>query len=358
MIMEKQTITNQERLEVFRDSLLLWYDRNKRSFPWRDRQNAYYTWISEIMLQQTRAQAVIPYFEHFIEKLPDISALAKCSDDELLKLWEGLGYYNRARNLKKTAVLVEDKYQGELPRSFEELLKLPGIGRYTAGAVASIAYEEPVPAVDGNVMRVIARIIMSREDILKDAAKIRVEELLKKVMPHERPGDLNQAMMDLGAMICVPKKPACPACPVRQVCLAKKAGAWDEIPVRSSPKERKMEYRTVFIIQDGERTALRKRQNKGLLAGMYELPNEKGSFSEDEALAYVKKSGMIPLYIEKAPEAKHVFSHIEWHMKAYRIRTAALTEEVPEFLFVDFLNEEDRYAIPSAFDVYKKYLKG
>ena len=356
--MEKQAISDRERLEVFKEHLLSWYHKNKRSLPWRDAQNAYYTWISEIMLQQTRAQTVIPYFEHFIERLPDIRALSECNDDDLLKVWEGLGYYSRARNLKKTAVLVTEKYGGELPKSFEELLKLPGIGRYTAGAIASIAYEQPVPAVDGNVMRVIARIILSREDIGKTGVKRQFEELLNKVMPHEKPGDLNQAVMDLGAMICTPRKPDCDVCPVREVCLTEEAGAWDEIPSRSIPKKRKIENRTVFIIQDGDRTVIRKRQNKGLLAGMYELPNEEGIYSREDALAYVKERGLTPLFIEKAPESKHIFSHIEWHMRAYRIRVAAPPEHTRKLMFVNFMSEMDRYAVPSAFDTYKKYLSG
>ena len=354
--MEKN-LTEEERLAQFSESLLDWYREHKRSFPWRDKNNAYYTWISEIMLQQTRAQAVIPYFERFIKALPDIKALASCRDDDLLKLWEGLGYYSRAGNLKKTAVIVTEKYGGSLPDTFEELLRLPGIGRYTAGAISSIAYGQPFPAVDGNVMRVVSRVLLNREDILNSRIKQHFEELLKKVMPEERPGDLNQAMMDLGAMICLPaREPDCPDCPVRDVCLTRETGLWKEIPARSAKKERRIENRTVFIIQDGSRTAIRKRNKKGLFAGMYEFPNESGEFTREEALSYVEKNDLVPLYIEAGPESKHIFTHIEWHMKAYRIRVSADHADTGTLFFVDFSEQQDRYAVPSAFDTYKKYL--
>ena len=221
-----------EILQEIVEPLLAWYQKNKRELPWRDRENAYYTWVSEIMLQQTRVEAVKPYFTRFIEELPDVEALAGCPEKKLMKLWEGLGYYNRVRNMQEAAQTVVAHYEGKLPESYQELLKLKGIGSYTAGAVASIAYGIPVPAVDGNVLRVISRITESREDIMKQSVKKHMEEELKAVMPEKNPGDFNQALMELGAVICVPNGPAkCEICPVAEICLACQHQTVLELPV-------------------------------------------------------------------------------------------------------------------------------
>ena len=339
--------------------LISWYRQNKRILPWRDQKNAYYTWVSEIMLQQTRVEAVKPYFLRFIGELPDVKALAECPEEKLMKLWEGLGYYNRVRNMQTAAQNVVSEYSGILPASYEELLALKGIGSYTAGAIASIAYDIPVPAVDGNVLRVFSRITEDRQDIMKQSVRRQVEEKLLGIMPKEAPGDFNQALMELGAVVCVPNGPArCTECPVAAFCRAYHHGIVDELPVKAPKKKRTIENRTVLVIQDGERTAIHKRPQEGLLAGLYELPNVEGHLSMDEALQKVKEMNLEPLHIEVLPEAKHVFSHIEWRMTGYRIRVSSLEErKESSFIFTEKKQSEKQYAIPSAFRAYIKYMK-
>ena len=339
--------------------LISWYRQNKRILPWRDQKNAYYTWVSEIMLQQTRVEAVKPYFLRFIGELPDVKALAECPEEKLMKLWEGLGYYNRVRNMQSAAQVVVAEYGGVLPASYDELLALKGIGSYTAGAIASIAYDIPVPAVDGNVLRVFSRITEDRQDIMKQSVRSQVEEKLLGIMPKDAPGDFNQALMELGAVVCVPNGPArCMECPVAALCKAYHHGTVDELPVKAPKKKRTIENKTVLVIQDGECTAIRKRPQEGLLAGLYELPNVEGHLSMDEALQKVKEMNLEPLHIEVLPEAKHVFSHIEWRMIGYRIHVSSLEErkEAP-FIFTEKKQSEKQYAIPSAFRAYIKYMK-
>ena len=205
------------------EPLLAWYEKNRRKLPWRENVSAYRVWVSEIMLQQTRVEAVKPYFARFIDALPDVSDLADCEEEKLLKLWEGLGYYNRVRNMQKAAKTVMEEYGGQLPDDYEKLLSLKGIGSYTAGAIASIAYGIPVPAVDGNVLRIITRLTQDESDIMKQSVKKRVEQALLEVMPQKRAGVFNQALMELGATVCVPNgAPLCEACPWKEFCLAKK----------------------------------------------------------------------------------------------------------------------------------------
>ena len=339
--------------------LISWYRQNKRILPWRDQKNAYYTWVSEIMLQQTRVEAVKPYFLRFIGELPDVKALAECPEEKLMKLWEGLGYYNRVRNMQSAAQVVVAEYGGILPASYEELLALKGIGSYTAGAIASIAYDIPVPAVDGNVLRVFSRITEDRQDIMKQSVRSQVEEKLLGIMPKDAPGDFNQALMELGAVVCVPNGPArCMECPVAALCKAYHHGTVDELPVKAPKKKRTIENKTVLVIQDGECTAIRKRPQEGLLAGLYELPNVEGHLSMDEALQKVKEMNLEPLHIEVLPEAKHIFSHIEWRMTGYRIRVSSLEErKESSFIFTEKKQSEKQYAIPSAFRAYIKYMK-
>lgn len=339
--------------------LLAWYRENKRELPWRDKKNAYYTWVSEIMLQQTRVEAVKPYFHRFIAELPDVEALAKCPQEKLLKLWEGLGYYNRVRNMQLAAITVMEEFGGKLPESYEALLSLKGIGSYTAGAIASIAYEIPVPAVDGNVLRVISRITESREDIMKQSVRKKMEYDLREVMPKDTPGDFNQALMELGAVVCVPNGPAkCENCPVAGICKARANGTVGELPVKAAPKTRTIEERTILVIQDGERTAIRKRPSKGLLAGLYELPNVPGHLNADEAVKLVENMQLEPLYIETLEPAKHIFSHIEWRMIGYCIRVSSLEMSGgKDLIFVEKKEKEKDYAIPAAFGAYVKYMK-
>lgn len=352
------------RLNEIVHPLLAWYEKEHRILPWRMSKNPYYIWISEIMLQQTRVEAVKPYFERFITAFPTIEAVANAPEDQLLKMWEGLGYYNRVRNIQKAAKMVMEKYNGKLPADYEELKKLPGIGNYTAGAVSSIAYNISAPAVDGNVMRVISRIEERAEDIMKQSARTAVENALAEIMPEDKAGDFNQALMELGATVCVPNgAPNCEKCPVVSLCGAFAHGRIDELPVKAQKKPRKIEERTVLLIQDGDSVAIHKREKKGLLAGLYEFPNFLRKMTEQEALDYVKSLDLIPLQIQKLENAKHIFSHIEWHMTGYSVKVASL-EEKPlsdnslseELIFVNQRETEDIYTIPAAFSTYTKYM--
>lgn len=344
-----------------------WFKGNARVLSWRENPTAYYVWISEIMLQQTRVEAVKPYFDRFIKELPDVKALAECPEDKLLKLWEGLGYYNRVRNLKVAANQIMEEYGGVIPSEYNELLKLKGIGHYTAGAIASIAYGKEVPAVDGNVLRVISRVTADDSDIMKQSVRTHMEELLLEVMNDEDakvvPSAFNQALMELGATVCVPNgEPHCEDCPWKELCEAKRQNRINELPVKKKAKERRVEEKTVFIIKDGEKLALHKRPAKGLLAGLYELPNTEGYLKENEIIEFIKEKGYVPVRIQPVGEAKHIFSHVEWHMKGYVVFLQAGEYELLEdkktenWIFVDVEETRDNYAIPSAFSKYTEYL--
>ena len=340
--------------------LLEWYDEDKRDLPWRRTRDPYCIWLSEIMLQQTRVEAVKPYYARFLEACPRIEDLAALPEDRLMKLWEGLGYYSRARNLQKAARLVVEDLGGRMPDSYEGLRKLPGIGEYTAGAVASIAYGERVPAVDGNVLRVLARVGGSYGDITAQEVKNAHRQAIFDAMPCERTGDFNQALIELGATVCVPNGEArCDRCPLAAECTARKEGTQRELPVRAPKKARRIEKKTVLIIRDGDRTALCKRPPKGLLAGLFELPNLEGHLSAEELPARIRGLGFEPLHVERVEDSKHIFTHIEWHMVAFSVRIA------PEFdgwhegsgmLLVPNGVLHAEYAIPSAFSAYVKYL--
>lgn len=337
--------------------LLAWYQQNKRSLPWRDQVSPYRTWVSEIMLQQTRVEAVKPYFARFMTELPTIQALAECEEEKLLKLWEGLGYYNRVRNMQIAAQTVMEKHDGRLPADYEALLSLKGIGSYTAGAIASIAYGIPVPAVDGNVLRIIMRLTEDDSDIMKQSVKTKVEQALSKVMPQDRAGDFNQALMELGATVCVPNgAPHCDVCPWNDFCLAYKNKTFDRLPVKTKSKPRKLEQRTILIVRDGEHVVLQKRPSKGLLAGMYQFLNLTGHLTQEEALEQVRQMNLHPMHIKKLEDAVHIFSHVEWHMTGYMIQVDSLTREDSDVTFVEVEQAQKTYAIPSAFAAYTKYL--
>lgn len=342
--------------------LLTWYDNNRRILPWREEATPYRVWVSEIMLQQTRVEAVKPYFQRFMTALPDIAALAEAPEDELLKLWEGLGYYNRVRNLQKAAIQIMEDYDGIMPDSYEELLKLKGIGSYTAGAVSSIAYGKPNPAVDGNVLRVIARIRKDDRCISEDKVKKAVENDLREVMPVDRPGDFNQAMMEIGACVCIPNgAPHCEECPLRHICMAYADRTQLQYPNKAKAKQRTIEEKTILIIRDAEFAVLHKRPNKGLLAGMYEFPSMKGFHTAEEVQEYLAQNGLQVLRIRPLEDARHIFTHKEWHMKGYLIRVDELSPKKPgpdssDWIYIEPQETRDKYPIPSAFAVYAKGL--
>lgn len=341
--------------------LLDWFDYNARILAWRENPKPYFVWVSEIMLQQTRVEAVKGYFDRFVTALPDIRSLAEIDEERLLKLWEGLGYYNRVRNLQKAAQLVMQQYDGELPADYEKLLKLPGIGTYTAGAIASIAFQIPVPVVDGNVLRVTKRIAGSFDDITRDSVKKELWKDLMEAIPPARPGDFNQSLMELGATVCIPNgRPLCDKCPVMHLCKAFREDLTDRIPVKPEKKERRKEERTILLIEYQERFAVRKRDHKGLLAGLWELPGLYEKHNSEKTIELVKEMGFAPEQITSLGESKHIFSHVEWHMTGYHIRLSELNQKVLEENQIVMANRDDineRYSIPNAFSAYTKSLK-
>jgi len=327
--------------------LLDWYGEHRRSLPWRDEVSPYRTWVSEIMLQQTRVTAVLPYFARFMEELPTVEALAKAPEERLLKLWEGLGYYSRARNLQKAAQQLVEQHGGEVPADHESLLALPGIGEYTAGAIASIAFGQAVPAVDGNVLRVAARIMGDGRDILDPALKKEYTRRIAAAMSREAPGDYNQALMDLGATVCLPNgMPLCESCPAADFCRAHQRGEEALLPLRRGKKPRRREARTVFVLQRQGKIALHRRGNTGLLARLWEFPQVEGSLSEKQAALQLQRWGLKALDWNKCLQARHIFSHVEWEMTGYSL--AVKGEGAKDWRWVD----EEEYAalaIPSAF---------
>lgn len=344
--------------------LMDWFSEEARVLPWRSNPQPYWVWISEVMLQQTRVEAVKPYFARFIEAIPDVRTLAAVEDGVLMKLWEGLGYYSRARNLKKAAIVCMEQYGGSLPDCYEELLSLPGIGSYTAGAIASIAYGQLVPAVDGNVLRVISRLLASREDIGKPAVKKQMEQLLSKFMENSRPdsGKFNQALMELGALVCLPNgEPHCLICPWMSICETRIQGAMNEIPVKAKKKARKIEELTVFVVELEDLRLLHKRPDKGLLAGLYELPNVKGHITEEEAETLWENQIGSSVKVNPLENGTHIFSHIEWHMKAYQIQAEPkkidlVRETEIKGVFLPKETIKKQYALPSAFRTWNRYM--
>lgn len=334
--------------------LLNWYQTNARILPWREDPTPYRVWVSEIMLQQTRVEAVKPYFERFLHTLPNIASLAAAPEKQILKLWEGLGYYNRVRNLQKAAQIVVKQYGGNLPAGYETLLTLPGIGSYTAGAIASIAFHIPAPAVDGNVLRVVMRLLASNEDITKPQVKKFVEQALEEIMPQNHAGDFNQSLMELGATVCLPNGVAkCELCPLNEICRAHQQNIVMEIPVKTAKRPRKIEDRTVFVILCGNKAALHKRQKKGLLAGLWELPNTEGALNRTQALKLLETWDIEVDDIEPLPPAKHIFTHIEWHLNGWAVKTNKMPR-TNGLIWADKSAFAETYTLPSAFLAYTK----
>ena len=356
---EVPVLLEPQGLRALSEPLVEWFRNHKRTLPWREDPSAYRVWVSEIMLQQTRVEAVRPFYDRFMKELPTVEKLAEVEEEKLLKLWEGLGYYNRVRNMQKAARQIMEEFSGEFPRDYEQIRSLSGIGSYTAGAIASFAYGIPKPAVDGNVLRVLSRILASEDDIMKQSTKTKMEYMLESVISKEAASDFNQGLIELGAIVCVPNGVAkCEECPVRHLCRARKLGKVMELPVKSKAKARKVEKRTIFVFQDGENVAIRKRPAKGLLAGMYEFPSRDGHLSEEEALAFCREIGLAPLRIKSLGAAKHIFSHVEWNMIGYKIRVDELEKKCTEkMLFVHPEDIQENYPIPAAFEKYTNHIE-
>lgn len=328
-------------MEKISDLLITWYNENKRELPWRENKNAYYIWVSEIMLQQTRVEAVKPYFARFIKTLPTISDLAMVDDDVLMKLWEGLGYYSRVRNMKKAAIICLEKYQGSLPNTYEELLTLPGIGPYTAGAIASIAYKQQVCAIDGNLLRVYARLFAIEEDILQEKTKRKIQAIMEQDLAEDM-GEMNQALMDFGSSICIANgNPRCNICFLMDHCQAYQEGKVHILPIRKKTKKRRKEKYTVAIYTYKDEVLVRKRDNTGLLSGLYEFMTLENH--------YTKKDFPTATYLGKY---KHVFSHVEWDMKGFLISSEhRFTKD--DYIWVKSTDLDKYYSIPGAFKLYK-----
>lgn len=336
------------------EPLVGWYRENARLLPWRENPTPYRVWISEVMLQQTRVEAVKPYYHRFLAALPDIPALAAVPEEQLMKLWEGLGYYSRARNLQKAARQMMAEYGGQMPADYDSLLKLSGFGEYTAGAVASIAFGIPVPAVDGNVLRVFSRLLASGSDIMAPAVRKGYRRLLLETMPKEIPGDYNQALMELGATLCAPNSPPdCGVCPLSSFCRGYAAGNPAAFPVKAAKKERRLEEKTVFVILSPEGLLLRRRPEQGLLAGLWEFPWMEGFLSQPEASACLKQWGIAAEKFRTLRPAKHIFSHIEWRMNGVAVLCGKILP--PEGMTLCRWEDlETDYAVPSAFAAFKK----
>ena len=339
-------VMHREQLHLLPGVLLPWYQSNKRDLPWRADREPYHVWLSEIMLQQTRVEAVKGYYTRFLHVLPTIEALANCNDELLHKLWEGLGYYSRVRNLKKAAQVIMAEHGGVFPGEYAAVRALPGIGDYTAGAICSICFDLPTPAVDGNVLRLIARITDNHTPIDLPARKKEVQTQLAEVYPTEA-GDFTQALMELGATICGPnKKPDCENCPCKSFCLGYRNGTAELLPVKSPQKGRREEKLTVFILRCGDEYALEKRPESGLLAGLWQFPNIPGTLDASQAVAWAAEQGLKTLDIRRISEKKHIFTHIQWNMTGIYLEVSEKSEK-----FQWFTGEEINRtaALPTAF---------
>jgi A/G-specific adenine glycosylase len=333
--------------------LLAWFYQNRRLLPFRQEPSPYHIWVSEIMLQQTRMTAAVPYYERFIAALPDAAALAGCEPEHLHKLWQGLGYYNRAANMQKAARIVCGQYGGSLPADYEALRALPGIGDYTAGAIASIGFGLPVPAVDGNVLRVFARLCNDDADITRPQTKARFTELDLGCQPPQAPGDYNQALMELGALVCLPNgEPLCGQCPLAAQCAGRAAGRQAALPVKPPKQERPQIPVTVALVRSPAGLLLQKRPAKGLLAGLWQpLAFEGLALDCDALFAALCKLGVDSVPLKKLPPARHVFTHRVWKLNGWAFSASAVP--LPEgYVWADDTQLADHYAVPSAFAAY------
>ena len=339
-------MNNADNLASLPGLLLPWYQKNRRDLPWRKDKEPYHIWLSEIMLQQTRVEAVKGYYARFLEALPTVEALASCDDELLHKLWEGLGYYSRVRNLKKAARVILSEYNGQFPTDHARVLALPGIGEYTAGAICSIAFGQKTPAADGNVLRLVSRLTDDPSPIDQPVTKKKVTALLSEIYPQDA-GEFTQALMELGATVCGPnRKPDCENCPCSGICLGYQHGTAELLPVKSPKKEKRQEDRTVFVFSCDGRYALEKRPGKGLLAGLWQFPNVPGKLSTDDALAAAEQMGLLPREIYRETEKKHIFTHIQWNMRGIYLEVSALAGSFRWFTPEEIENDA---ALPTAF---------
>ena len=330
--------------------LIPWYRQHKRDLPWRADREPYHIWVSEIMLQQTRVEAVKGYYARFLQKLPDVASLAACDDDELHKLWEGLGYYSRVRNLKKAAQVIMEEHGGIFPSDYQSVWALPGIGDYTAGAICSIAFGQPTPAVDGNVLRVLSRLRADAEPIDLPNLKKRVQRELEEIYPTDCPGEFTQALMELGATLCGPNwEPRCGECPCQDFCEGQKR--WRELPVKLPKKEKKQENRTVFLLHCGDKFAIEKRPNKGLLAGLWQFPNESGHFTAEEAIRWAEERGLHPRNVERSIDRHHIFTHIRWELRGWFLE---VDEMAGGFTWLTLEEIDEQAALPTAFRQFRE----
>ena len=346
-------------MENIAPALLDWFYTNRRILPFREDPTPYHVWLSEIMLQQTRVSAALPYYERFLAALPDIPALAGCEEEKLHKLWEGLGYYSRVRNLQKAAKIVCTQYGGQLPADYNALLALPGIGEYTAGAIASISFGLPVPAVDGNVLRVFSRLYNDPGVITEPAVKKAFTARVMEHQPPEKAGDYNQALMELGALVCVPNgAPLCGQCPLAEVCLARAAGTTAQLPQKAKPKPRKIVPVTLALVESPAGFLLQQRPAKGLLAGLWQpVLWECETLAAGEVLARLQAMGLDTgtAAPEALPAAKHIFSHIEWHMNGILLHVPA--QDAPAgCVWASREALQAEYTLPGAFKAYRKLI--
>ena len=333
------------------ERLLPWFEENKRELPWRRDREPYHVWLSEVMLQQTRVEAVKGYYERFLERLPDIATLASAEENELLKLWEGLGYYSRARNLQKAAKKIMEEHHGLFPQSYEKIRGLNGIGAYTAGAICSICFEQPRAAVDGNVLRVLSRLCASSAPITEERVKKDWAKRLEEIYPQGRCGDFTQALMELGATVCLPNgQPLCEDCPVADLCEARKQGAQQGYPVKAAKKPRRTEKRTVFVLYREDKLAVCKRPEKGLLAGLWQLPDVEGELSDREALKQAEAWNLRPTGIEKLVHREHIFTHVKWELTGCYLTCA----EAGDFFWVSGEQLKNEIGLPTA---YRQFLE-
>lgn len=327
-------------------ALLPWYQQNKRDLPWRLDNEPYHVWLSEIMLQQTRVEAVKGYYTRFLSTLPTLSHLANCDDEKLHKLWEGLGYYSRVRNLKKCAQVLMEQYSGSFPEALEEVQKLPGIGPYTAGAICSICFDLPTPAVDGNVLRVLSRLWAEETPIDSPAFQKKVRAALTEIYPKQA-GDFTQALMELGATVCGPNRaPDCALCPCQCFCQAAQSGTAQLFPVKTPKKPRRVAEMTLFVLSCDGKFAIEKRPNKGLLAGLWQFPNTAGALSVNDALSYLEALGFSPRELTRQAEKTHIFTHVQWNMTGYYLE---VNEPLPSCTWLSPEEINANAALPTAF---------